>query len=114
MAAAAGFLALAWLRTRREAHAVRGALAASLAWLSHVSLDYLGNDSNPPIGLMALWPFTSAYYKFPWPVFLDIGRSLEWQTLLNNLVAASWEAVLLLPLLWMAWTFAARRRSLAA
>ena len=74
-----------------------------LAWLSHVGLDYLSSDTNPPIGLMALWPLSAGYYKFPWPLFLDIGRTLEWATLRNNLVAAAWEAAVLGPALWLAW-----------
>lgn len=84
-------------------------LAVGAAWSSHVLLDYLNRDTNPPIGIMALWPFSLGYYKFPWPVFLDIGRTLEWVTVWNNTLAATWEAVVLLPLLLAAWRFRRRR-----
>jgi membrane-bound metal-dependent hydrolase YbcI (DUF457 family) len=84
------------------------AAGVGLAWLSHVGLDYLSNDTNPPIGLMALWPLSSAYYKFPVPLFLDIGRSLDWATLRSNLLAAAWESAVLGPALWLAWRL--RRR----
>ena len=85
------------------------ALAASLAWTSHVLLDYLNRDTNPPIGLLALWPWSAAYYKFPWPLFMDIGRTLDLTTLRHNLVAAAWEACVLGPLLWAALRYRSRR-----
>jgi hypothetical protein len=72
---------------------------ATLAWASHVILDYFGRDTHPPIGLPALWPLSDAYLKFPWPIFLDIGRTLEWTTVRNNAVALAWEITVLLPLL---------------
>lgn len=83
--------------------------ALGIAWLSHVLLDYLNRDTNPPIGLMALWPWSREFYKFPWPIFLDVGRALSWETLRNNVLAAAWEAVVLLPLLSLAWRLRGRR-----
>jgi len=81
----------------------RPALAVGAAWLSHIVLDYLNRDLTPPIGLMALWPLSSGHYKFPWPIFLDIGRRLDWPTLRHNLLAAAWECLLLAPLLALSW-----------
>jgi membrane-bound metal-dependent hydrolase YbcI (DUF457 family) len=98
MAAAAVLLLARW---RRWPEAPRLALLAGAVWTSHVLLDYLGRDTHPPIGLMALWPASSGYFKFPWPLFLDIGRTLAWETVRHNAVAVAWEAVLLVPpLLW--------------
>jgi membrane-bound metal-dependent hydrolase YbcI (DUF457 family) len=94
---------------RRRRAPVRLSLAVGAAWLSHVLLDYLNRDTNPPIGILALWPFSHAYYKFPWPIFLDIGRTLEWKTFWNNAVAAAWEAAILLPLLVVALRFRSLR-----
>ena len=37
-------------------------LAVTLAWASHVLFDWLGSDTTPPLGVMALWPFSSEYY----------------------------------------------------
>lgn len=79
------------------------ALLAGLGWGSHVLLDYLGSDTHPPIGLMALWPVSSAYFKIPWPLFMDIGRTLEWETIRHNAVAVAWETILLLPPLLLSW-----------
>jgi hypothetical protein len=84
-------------------------LALGLAWATHTLLDWLNRDTHPPIGLQALWPFSAAYYKVPWPIFLDIGRTLTWETVRHDLLAAAWETAVLAPLLWWTW----RRRSAA-
>ena len=117
----------------RELHSLGAALAAALvvygvwrlrglsrapslgmavggAWVSHVVLDYLNIDTNPPIGIMALWPLDSRFYKCPWPVFLDIGRTLEWATVRHDAIAAAWECALLLPVLALAWRWRPRAR----
>jgi membrane-bound metal-dependent hydrolase YbcI (DUF457 family) len=82
-------------------------LAAWLGWMSHLALDFVNVDTHPPIGIMALWPFSTAHYKFPWPVFMDIGRTLDWKTARHDALALAWEAALLCPLLVFAW----RRRT---
>ena len=83
---------------RRDERPVWMGLLAMMGWGSHVLLDYLGRDTHPPIGLLALWPVADGYYKFPWPVFLDIGRSFEWTAILHNSIAVAWELVILLPI----------------
>jgi hypothetical protein len=99
--AAAAALALA--RWRGWPAAGRLALLAGAVWTSHVLLDYLGRDTHPPIGLMALWPLSGGHFKFPWPVFLDVGRTLSWEAVRHNAVAVAWEAVLLVPPLLLSW-----------
>lgn len=99
----AGCVALGAFRALGVRAPGRLALAVGAAWLSHVALDYLNRDMTPPIGLMALWPFSNDHYKFAWPIFLDIGRRLDWPTLRHNLLAAAWECVLLLPVLALSW-----------
>ena len=78
-------------------------LAAGCGWLSHLVLDYLNVDTSPPIGIMAFWPLSHTFYKFPWPLFLDIGRTLTWATVRHDALAAAWEAAILTPLLFVAW-----------
>ena len=78
-------------------------VAATLGWLGHVALDLLNLDTHPPIGLMALWPLADGYYKCPWPIFMDIGRTLEWKTVRHDALALTWEAALLCPLLVVIW-----------
>lgn len=41
---------------------IRNSLAGAFAYGSHVLIDWLGSDSTAPIGIMALWPFTSDFY----------------------------------------------------
>src|SRR5690349_16615152 len=43
--------------------------AVTIAWLSHILLDWLSNDTRPPIGVMALWPFTHEHYKAAIEIF---------------------------------------------
>ena len=85
------------------------ALVVCLSWTSHLVLDYLNVDTSPPIGLMALWPFSDGYYKSPMPVFLDIGRTLTWATVKHDTVAGAWECVVLIPVLLSAWRYKMRR-----
>ncbi len=83
-------------------------LWAGVSWLTHLVLDYLGLDTHPPIGIMALWPLDSGYYKAPWTLFMDIGRTLEWATVRHDALAVAWEIVLLGPLLVASWRLRAR------
>jgi membrane-bound metal-dependent hydrolase YbcI (DUF457 family) len=85
----------AWLVTRRA----RWGLAAALAWTSHVALDWLGNDTRPPLGVMALWPVTRAYYKAPVEIFPAVSRRY-WLTgfFVYNAKALLVEVVILAPL----------------
>src|SRR5690606_37892660 len=66
----AGCVVLAWTRGR----AWRLALAVAVAWSSHVLFDWLGSDTTPPLGVMALWPFESSYYFADAFVFEAISR----------------------------------------
>ena len=107
-AALAALLVWAVARLRRRPRAAALGLAAGMAWLSHVLLDYLGADTHPPIGILALWPFESGYHHCPWPFFLDIGRTLEWATLRHDALAVGWEILVLGPLLLASWRLRAR------
>ena len=53
---------------------LRWAIAVTLAWASHVALDWLSNDTRPPIGVMALWPLSRGYYKASIEIFPAISR----------------------------------------
>ena len=37
-------------------------------------LDWLGSDTTPPVGVLALWPFTRDYYESTLHVFRAISR----------------------------------------
>jgi LexA-binding, inner membrane-associated putative hydrolase len=75
------------------------AVACAAAYASHLLLDWLGHDTTPPIGIMALWPFTSSFYQSDLHVFMAVSRRywLEgcW---MHNLTAVAREVVILLPI----------------
>jgi membrane-bound metal-dependent hydrolase YbcI (DUF457 family) len=64
----AGLAVLAW--TRRPGLAV----AVTAAWGSHVLLDWLNQDDSPPLGVMALWPFSREHFMAPWPILPPVSR----------------------------------------
>jgi membrane-bound metal-dependent hydrolase YbcI (DUF457 family) len=68
MAVAAGAVAMAVSRRPRWGAAV------ALAWASHVLLDWMSNDTRPPLGVMAFWPLTREYYKASFEVFPAVSR----------------------------------------
>ncbi len=49
-------------------------LACGAAYASHLLLDWLGSDTSVPIGIMALWPFSSEFYQSPVTLFLATER----------------------------------------
>jgi inner membrane protein len=78
---------------------VVAACAIAFAYGSHTLLDWLGTDSSPPIGIMALWPFSHQYFESPWHVFMAISRRYwlpEFWTF--NLLALARELLILLPI----------------
>jgi membrane-bound metal-dependent hydrolase YbcI (DUF457 family) len=86
----------------------RWALLVGLAWASHLLLDFLARDTSPPIGIPVLWP-ARLYFHFPAPIFLDIGRTLDWATVRHDAVAMAWEVAILLPILALTYRWRSRR-----
>ena len=107
-----------WGRHNMETHSLGAALAAGLAvllftggrarrlaavvttaWVSHVLFDWLGSDDTPPLGVMALWPLSPAFYFAHAFVFEAISRRYWlpgfWT---HNLGAVLSEAVMLAPI----------------
>jgi membrane-bound metal-dependent hydrolase YbcI (DUF457 family) len=106
VAAAVGLVV--WAMTRRPLVAV----GCALAWASHVLFDWLGSDDSPPLGVMALWPFTRNFYFAEAYVFEAISRRYAepgfWQ---QNIWAVAKELLMLVPpttFLWW-WRREARR-----
>jgi membrane-bound metal-dependent hydrolase YbcI (DUF457 family) len=86
---------VAWLASRSP----RWAAAAAAAWTSHVLLDWLSNDTRPPVGIMALWPATHSYYKAAIEIFPPVSRRYwESRFWLYNLRAVVTEIVILGPI----------------
>lgn len=103
----AGAAALAWTRGRQP----RLALAVTMAWCTHVLFDWLGADDTPPLGVMALWPATDAYYFAHAYVFDAISRR-HWLPgfLQHNVMAVMREVLLLAPVV-AALAYVRRRRA---
>jgi membrane-bound metal-dependent hydrolase YbcI (DUF457 family) len=72
-----------------------------LAYSSHPLLDWLAQDTMPPIGVMALWPFSRAHYESDLHVFMAISRrySQGWPFVRHNVLAVLRELAILLPVL---------------
>ena len=108
-----GAVALAGVITYavRRPRDVRFALACAAAWGSHIILDWLGADSTPPLGIMALWPFTREFYQSPVPVFMAISRRY-WlpEFYAYNVRAVLREVVILGPTAWLTWKWTSRQR----
>jgi inner membrane protein len=113
VAAAVVVAAAAWLVLRnRTPQAARIALACGAAYGSHVLLDWLGVDTSPPLGVAAWWPFSTAYYQAPRPVFLAVSRRFHQPALfwLPNALALMRELLILGPLVAVSW-YVHRRRA---
>jgi membrane-bound metal-dependent hydrolase YbcI (DUF457 family) len=108
-AAIAGMVAWLCLRGIGWRRGGTTACAIALAYASHTLLDWLGTDSSPPIGIMALWPVSRDYYESHLHVFRAISRRY-WlpEFWASNARALAGELAILLPL--AALVFFARRR----
>jgi inner membrane protein len=86
------------------------ALACGAACASHVLLDWLGSDTSPPLGIMALWPFSSDFYLSDRGWFLATDRRY-WLPgfMARNLYALLWELILLAPPAALTWWLRRRR-----
>ena len=49
-------------------------IVVAVAWMSHPLLDALGSDTSAPVGVMALWPFSTAHFQTSLEVFEAISR----------------------------------------
>lgn len=87
--------AIAWIATRRP----RWGLTVTLTWASHILLDWMSNDTRPPMGVMALWPLTHDYYKSSLELWPAVSRRY-WlaEFWVYNLKAVAVELVILGPI----------------
>jgi membrane-bound metal-dependent hydrolase YbcI (DUF457 family) len=98
-----GMAALAWSRSSRLA------VACVLSIGTHVLFDWLGSDDFPPLGVMALWPFSREFYFADAYVFATISRRYWLDGFVrHNVMAVLRELTILLPFVGLAYWF--RRR----
>jgi membrane-bound metal-dependent hydrolase YbcI (DUF457 family) len=101
----AGLVVFAWRRNARLA------VVTTLAVLSHVLFDWLGSDDTPPLGVMALWPFSSNFYFANAFIFEAISRRYWLDNFFtHNAWAVTKEILMLGPLVFIAFLWRARRR----
>lgn len=87
-----GAAALAWTRS------LRWGIALALAVGTHVLFDWLGSDTTPPLGVLALWPFSGEFYFADAFLFEAISRRYWLPNFLgHNLRAVALEVVMLAP-----------------
>jgi membrane-bound metal-dependent hydrolase YbcI (DUF457 family) len=78
--------------------------AVAAAWLSHPVLDMLGSDTSIPIGVMALWPFSSGHYTTGIEWFGPISRRYWLDSFWTiNLTSIAKEVVILAPVAAGVW-----------
>jgi inner membrane protein len=79
-------------------------IAVGLAYASHILLDWLGEDTSVPHGVMALWPFTDDFFMSPISIMPSITRRYWlpgfWE---HNLRALALELAILGPVLLIVW-----------
>jgi membrane-bound metal-dependent hydrolase YbcI (DUF457 family) len=108
---AAGLVAVVGVLWRRGP--ARLALACLAAWESHVLLDWLGKDSSPPRGIMALWPMSRAYFQACLEIFPEVSRRY-WRPsefIFGNLESLAWELAILGPPFLLVWFWHTRRHA---
>jgi membrane-bound metal-dependent hydrolase YbcI (DUF457 family) len=88
-----GVVVLAWKRSPPLA------LACVLSAATHVLFDWLGSDDFPPLGVMALWPFSNEFYFADAFLFEAISRRY-WLPgfIAHNVLAVVREVVILGPI----------------
>jgi len=99
-----------WGEAPREFNRRLGwALAVAAAYGSHLLFDWLGSDTTPPIGIMALWPLSDAFFQSDVQLFMAISRRYWlanfWS---HNLTAVAWEVGLLGPPTLVVWWWRSR------
>jgi membrane-bound metal-dependent hydrolase YbcI (DUF457 family) len=83
----------------------RAALLCSLAYASHLLLDWLGADWFPPRGIQLLWPFSDRWFISDWDIFRQTARRhfLTAPIIWQNVIAIAQELAILLPIVLVLW-----------
>ena len=107
----------AWLLNRHNRQRfISFALMFAGAGISHVLIDILAKDNNPPYGAPIFWPISDTYYIFPVSLFSDMHRAKTstefFPSLFNahNLQTVGIELTILLPILALILFFKYRKQ----
>jgi inner membrane protein len=110
-----GAVVTGWVTGRRS---IGIGVLCGVAWASHLVMDWLGVDPNPPFGIKALWPFSDGWFISSLQIFPGTERRQVFSAaaFATNFYAVAVEIAILTPVvvaLWAAWLAASRRRSRA-
>jgi hypothetical protein len=98
--------------SRKGNHRGRWALVLAAAYASHLLLDLLGADPNPPSGIQLLWPFSDRWFISGFDWFPGTERRLGHPDMIaTNARALVSELLILGPTTALAWMAMRRRRS---
>jgi len=102
----------AWLRWPVARERWRIGLAVFVAWASHPLLDAMGQDSSPPLGVMAFWPLSRAYVQTSVVLFLPVSRRWWLDGFIVYLLSAvAREVLILVPVATASYFLNRNRRS---
>jgi inner membrane protein len=93
------------LTARAGRPVARLTLMCAVAYASHLLLDWLGVDRYPPLGIMALWPISHAWYISGLDVFRQTARLRVFTraAMLVNAKAIAQELAILAPVAFALW-----------
>jgi inner membrane protein len=96
-----------WVTRRR---AIGFGTLCGLAWASHLLLDWLGVDPNPPAGIKALWPFSDGWFISGLHLFPGTERRQLFTitAVATNLRAVASETIVLAPVVFALWMIRSR------
>lgn len=80
-------------------------IVCTLAYASHLGLDWLGADTKLPAGIQLLWPFSGRWFISSLGVFraTDLGGFLRGRVIISNALAVLQELSILIPISLAAW-----------
>jgi membrane-bound metal-dependent hydrolase YbcI (DUF457 family) len=90
---------------------VRVAITCSLAWSSHMLLDWLSADQSTPRGFQLLWPFDATWFISGWDWFpgTERRRLFSGPTIVRNATTAAYELLWMTPIVVTLWALRRRR-----
>ncbi|MBT7518435.1 MAG: hypothetical protein HN656_10900, partial [Acidiferrobacteraceae bacterium] len=97
---------------------MRAVVGVFFIYLSHLLGDWLAADTGAPFGIPLLWPFSSAYFISPVPIFSNFEHGGAGAGLADfigqvfsghNLLAIGLEIAVLGPVLWLVTRYRRRR-----
>src|SRR5262249_25319359 len=86
--------------------ATRFVAMCTVAYASHLVLDWMAVDDTPPRGIQMLWPFSQAWFISNWDLFRGTARLgvFTAAAMRQNILAVVQETLMLGPIAWLVWS----------